>query len=148
LLNPIHHADTRAKMEQYRVEPYVVAADVYSIAPHTGRGGWSWYTGSAAWMYRLGLEGILGLRRAGANLVIDPHLPAGWPGFTATYRYGQTTYQIIVHNGGDLAEDATFQMIVDGDPVAGNLLALCDDGAVHQVEVTLGAQKTMGRGSL
>ena len=148
LLNPIHHADTRAKMEQYRVEPYVVAADVYSMAPHTGRGGWSWYTGSAAWMYRLGLEGILGLRRAGANLVIEPHLPAGWPGFTATYRYGQTTHQIIVHNGGDLAEDATFQMIVDGDPVAGNLLALCDDGAVHQVKVTLGAQRTMGRGSL
>ena len=98
LLNPIYHADTRVRMEQYKVAPYVVAADVYGVAPHTGRGGWTWYTGSAAWMHRLGLEGILGLRRAGASLVIEPHIPAAWPGYEVTYRYGQATYRIRVQN--------------------------------------------------
>lgn len=107
------------------------------MAPHTGRGGWTWYTGSAAWIYRLGLEGILGIRRAGANLVIEPHLPAGWPGYTATYRYGQATYQISVHNGGAPPEGMTSRMTVDGELAVGNLLALRDDGAVHQVEVML-----------
>ena len=100
LLNPIYHADTPVKVERYKVEPYVVAADVYGVAPHIGRGGWTWYTGSAAWMYRLGLEGILGLRRAGAGLVIEPHIPAGWPGYDVTYRYGQATYHICVRNRG------------------------------------------------
>ncbi len=135
LLNPIYHADTRARMEQYKVEPYVVAADVYGVAPHTGRGGWTWYTGSAAWMYRLGLEGILGIRRAGASLVIEPHIPAAWPGYDVTYRYGQATYQICVHNRGLLAEDTPWQMTVDGVSLPGNRLPLRDDGAVHQVEV-------------
>ena len=91
LLNPIYHADTPAKVARYKVEPYVVAADVYGVAPHIGRGGWTWYTGSAAWMYRLGLEGILGLQRRGAGLIIEPHIPAGWPGYEVTYRYGQAT---------------------------------------------------------
>ena len=100
LLNPIYHADTPAKVARYKVEPYVVAADVYGVAPHIGRGGWTWYTGSAAWMYRLGLEGILGLQRAGAGLIIEPHIPAGWPGYEVTYRYGQATYAICVRNDG------------------------------------------------
>jgi cellobiose phosphorylase len=135
LLNPIYPADTRARMEQYKVEPYVVAADVYGVAPHTGRGGWTWYTGSAAWMYRLGLEGILGIRRAGASLVIEPHIPAAWPGYDVTYRYGQTTYRIHAQKRIALTEDTPLQMTVDGKPVAGNRLPLHDDGAVHQVEV-------------
>ena len=101
LLNPIYHADTPAKMEQYKVEPYVVAGDVYAMAPHTGRGGWTWYTGSAAWMYRLGLEGILGIHRTGAALVIEPQIPAGWPGYEVTYRFGQATYRICVYNRRD-----------------------------------------------
>ena len=135
LLNPIYHADTPAKVARYKVEPYVVAADVYGVAPHIGRGGWTWYTGSAAWMYRLGLEGILGLQRAGAGLVINPHIPAGWPGYEVTYRYGQTTYAIGVRNDGPSNGDAPLDMTVDGQPVPGNLLALHDDGEVHQVQI-------------
>ena len=137
LLNPIYHADTPAAVERYKVEPYVVAADVYGVAPHTGRGGWTWYTGSAAWMYRLGLEGILGLHRAGAGLIIEPHIPAGWPGYEATYRYGQATYSICVQNDGPSGGNATLDMTVDGKPVRGNLLALRDDGEVHQVQIAL-----------
>ena len=139
LLNPIYHADTAAKVARYKVEPYVVAADVYGVAPHTGRGGWSWYTGSAAWMYRLGLEGILGLQRAGAGLIIEPHIPAGWPGYEVTYRYGLTTYTISVRNDGPSNEDAPLNMTVDGKPLPGNLLALYDDGEVHQVQIALRA---------
>jgi cyclic beta-1,2-glucan synthetase len=137
LLNPIYHADTPAKVERYKVEPYVVAADVYSVAPHTGRGGWTWYTGSAAWMYRLGLEGILGLHRAGAGLIIEPHIPAGWPGYEVTYRYGQATYAICVQNDGLSGGEASLDMTVDGLSVPGNRLALLDDGELHQVQITL-----------
>ncbi len=96
LLNPINHARTPAETQRYKVEPYVVAADVYSVAPHAGRGGWTWYTGSAAWMYRAGIEGILGLRREGAFLVVAPCLPAGWPGFRATVTLGASRYDISV----------------------------------------------------
>lgn len=137
LLNPIYHADTPARMEKYKVEPYVVAADVYGMPPHTGRGGWTWYTGSAAWMYRLGLEGILGLRRSGADLVIDPHIPAAWPGYTVTYRYKQTIYRICVYNRQAEDAESILQMTVDGESIVGNLLPLQNDGRDHQVEITL-----------
>ncbi len=140
LLNPIYHAGTPAEVERYKVEPYVVAADVYSVAPHTGRGGWTWYTGSAAWMYRLGLEGILGLHRAGAGLIIEPHIPAGWPGYDATYRFGNATYRIYVRNGRALDGDGPPDITVDGAPLPGNLLALHDDGEVHQVQIALGSR--------
>ena len=85
-------------VERYKVEPYVVAADVYSVSPHVGRGGWTWYTGSAGWMYRAGIEGILGIRREGAFLIVDPCIPAAWPGFEATVRLGATRYDIHVEN--------------------------------------------------
>ena len=98
LINPINHARTPEEIERYKVEPYVVAADVYSVSPHVGRGGWTWYTGSAAWMYRAGIEGILGIRREGAFLVVDPCIPAAWPGFDATVRLGATCYDIRVEN--------------------------------------------------
>jgi cyclic beta-1,2-glucan synthetase len=84
LLNPINHARKPEDAQRYKVEPYVVAADVYAVAPHVGRGGWTWYTGSAGWMYRAGIEGILGLRRRGNLLTVDPCIPAAWPGFKAT----------------------------------------------------------------
>ncbi len=96
LLNPINHARTPEEVDRYRVEPYAVAADVYATAPHTGRGGWTWYTGSAGWMYRAGIEGILGIRRQGACLVIDPCIPAEWPGFEATVTIESTVYAIRV----------------------------------------------------
>ena len=98
LLNPINHARTPAQVERYKVEPYVVAADVYAVAPHVGRGGWSWYTGAAGWMYRAGVEGILGIRREGAFLVIDPRIPAAWRGYTATVNLESTRYAIRVDN--------------------------------------------------
>ncbi|MDH3235319.1 MAG: glycosyl transferase, partial [Alphaproteobacteria bacterium] len=98
LLNPINHARTPEEAQRYKVEPYVVAADVYSVAPHAGRGGWTWYTGSAAWMYRAGVEGILGIRREGAFLVVDPCIPAAWPGFEATVKVESTHYGIRVEN--------------------------------------------------
>jgi cyclic beta-1,2-glucan synthetase len=98
LLNPINHAQTPEETERYKVEPYVVAADVYSVAPHVGRGGWTWYTGSAAWMYRGGIEGLLGLRREGAFLVVEPCIPASWPGFEATVKVGSSRYDIRVEN--------------------------------------------------
>ncbi len=136
LLNPVLHADTAAAVDRYKVEPYVIAADVYSVAPHTGRGGWTWYTGSAAWMYRLGIEGILGLRRTAGGLQIDPCIPPDWPGFEATYRHGSATYHIQVRRDGSSAAPT---ITVDGRPLAGNLVELHDDGAEHRVDVVSAA---------
>lgn len=96
LVNPIHHARTPEQVQRYRVEPYVVAGDVYSVAPHAGRGGWTWYTGAAGWMYRAGLEGILGIRREGMDLVVEPCMPAGWPGFEAVVHAGGARYDVRV----------------------------------------------------
>ncbi|MGO4332586.1 glucoamylase family protein [Cupriavidus sp. 2TAF22] len=96
MLNPINHARTAAAVECYKVEPYAVAADVYSVAPHVGRGGWTWYTGAAGWMHRAGMEGILGIRREGAWLVVAPAMPAAWPGFEATVKLGACYYAIRV----------------------------------------------------
>jgi cyclic beta-1,2-glucan synthetase len=96
MLNPINHALDAGAAERYKVEPYVVAADVYSVAPHVGRGGWSWYTGSAAWMHRAGVEGILGIRREGSRLLVVPTIPDAWPGFEATVRVGSTQCRIVV----------------------------------------------------
>ena len=98
LVNPINHARTPDEIQRYKVEPYVVAADVYSVPPHVGRGGWTWYTGSAGWMYRAGIEGILGIRREGAFLVVDPCIPASWPGFEATVNVDSAHFDIRVEN--------------------------------------------------
>ena len=98
LLNPINHGRTPAEVERYKVEPYVVAADVYSVAPHVGRGGWTWYTGSAAWMYRAGVEGILGIRREGGVIVIHPCIPPTWPGFSARIQLASSSYDIQIVN--------------------------------------------------
>jgi cellobiose phosphorylase len=96
LINPINHALNSEAAEVYKVEPYVVAADVYSVAPHAGRGGWTWYTGSAGWMYRAGIEGILGIRREGDVLVIEPCIPSQWPGFSARVEVEGTSWDISV----------------------------------------------------
>ncbi|MBC7497870.1 MAG: glycosyl transferase, partial [Sphingomonadaceae bacterium] len=100
LLNPINHARTAAEADHYRVEPYVVAADIYSVAPHDGRGGWTWYTGAAGWMYRAGVEGILGLRRTGGRVDLKPCLPADWPGVTLKLRLDGAEYDIQIVRGG------------------------------------------------
>ncbi|MEE8390945.1 MAG: hypothetical protein V3S14_09155, partial [Anaerolineae bacterium] len=119
LLNPIYHSDTPEKMMRHRVEPYVIAADVYSVEPHVGRGGWTWYTGSAGWMVRLGLEAILGLRREGQVLRINPCIPIDWPGYELTYRYGKTCYQIRVENP-DGVNQGVKQVTMDGDVLSGD----------------------------
>jgi cyclic beta-1,2-glucan synthetase len=125
LLNPVNHARTPAEAERYRVEPYVVAADVYSVAPHVGRGGWSWYTGSAGWMYRLIVESLLGITREGDYLRVDPRLPAAWPGFRFTYRRGAAVYRIAV------------RAAADGERAHQNLVQVLDDGREHTIELAL-----------
>jgi cyclic beta-1,2-glucan synthetase len=103
MLNPIEHARNLEESAIYRTEPYAVAADVYSLEGQAGRGGWTWYTGSAGWMYRVWLEEVLGFKLRGDRLVIEPAIPADWPGYTITFRYGRTEYRIEVENGGQPA---------------------------------------------
>jgi cyclic beta-1,2-glucan synthetase len=137
LLNPIYHADTPEKVARYRVEPYVVAADVYSVEPHVGRGGWTWYTGSGGWMYRLGVEAILGLRRVGNMLRIDPCIPRDWAGYELGYRYGETWYRINVENP-DGVNQGVRQVTLDGEKLDDRGVLLTDDGNHHQVRVVMG----------
>ncbi len=137
LLNPIHHADTPQKMELYKVEPYVVAADVYSVPPHVGRGGWTWYTGSSGWMYRLGLEAILGMRLEGGSLRIDPCIPKSWPGYEIVYRKGATTFRIRVENPSGVNRGVK-EIKLDGNPLPEGLIPLEEDGKEHEVYVRLG----------
>ena len=139
LINPVYHADTPEKIGHYRVEPYVVAADVYSVKPYLGRGGWTWYTGSASWMYRVGLEAILGLHRQGDKLLIQPCVPPDWPGYSIDYRFGNTIYHIHVENP-DGAYRAVSQMTMDGQPLTEKLIPLRDDGKEYKVSVILGSQ--------
>lgn len=137
LLNPIYHSDSRSKVARYRVEPYVVAADVYSMPPYTARGGWTWYTGSASWMYRVGIEWLLGLRREGDALRIAPCIPGGWPGYEATYRCGSAEYQIQVENPAGVSRGVK-QITLDGDPLPDDRVPLIDDGRRHAVRVEMG----------
>jgi cyclic beta-1,2-glucan synthetase len=137
MINPIYRADTPAKAAHYVVEPYVVAADVYGVSPHEGRGGWTWYTGSSGWMYRLGLEGILGLKREGASLRLEPHIPANWPGFKITYRYGRSRYEIVVENQTNGVE-RPLVVTLNGKRLADGVIPLQDDGRYHRVLVQLG----------
>jgi cyclic beta-1,2-glucan synthetase len=138
LLNPIGHADDPQRVARYRVEPYVVAADVYSRPPHVGRGGWTWYTGSAAWLYRVALEGLLGFRRSGDRLTIDPCIPPHWTHFELTYRHGSATYRVHLDNPQRVGRGVQ-SITVDGVTVH-NLptVELVDDGANHEVCVVLG----------
>ena len=99
LINPIGHGTTAEQTDTYKVEPYVMAADVYGVEPHTGRGGWTWYTGSAGWMYQLVLESFLGLRREGDTIWFEPCMPEEWPSFKIRYKYQDTVYKITVHRG-------------------------------------------------
>jgi cyclic beta-1,2-glucan synthetase len=136
-LNPILHADTSEKALLYRVEPYVVAADVYSVPPFTGMGGWTWYTGSSSWMYRLGLEGFLGLKKRGDRLEIDPQIPQEWPGFHITYRFGPTTYEIQVENPGHVHQGVK-QVSLNGQVLPDKSIPLSQDGGKYSVLVVLG----------
>jgi cyclic beta-1,2-glucan synthetase len=138
LLNPIAHGSRAEEQGVYGVEPYVVAADVYSQAPHTGRGGWTWYTGSASWMYRVALESLLGFQLRGDRLQIAPCLPARWPGFELTYRRGSTTYHIVVENPNGVQRGVA-RVTCDSTPLPDQEIPLVDDGTLHEVRVHLGS---------
>lgn len=146
MLNPISHARTKDNAERYKLEPYAVAADIYSTVPHIGRGGWSWYTGSAGWMQRVGVESILGLRVQSAFLYIDPCIPRDWPGFTATIRWKSSRYAVTVKNPSGVTKGVQSLkldgMLIDADIA----VTLIDDAMFHQVEVVLG--KTRKKSSL
>jgi len=137
MLNPINQANASGGVGRYRAEPYVLAADVSSVVPRAGRGGWTWYTGSAGWMYRLGLEGILGLQRVGKALRFAPCIPGDWRGYQIRYRYGRSVYQIEVTNP-EGAGRAVREVRLDGQVVPDGTIPLCDDGTPHQVTVLMG----------
>jgi cyclic beta-1,2-glucan synthetase len=139
ILNPINRASTRAGVYRYKVEPYVAAADIYAEPPHVGRGGWTWYTGSAGWMYRAGLEWLLGFRLRGAILHLDPCIPRAWRRFEITFRYHASRYEITVENPSGVTRGIA-SVEVDGAPLApgGTSLPLIDDGTTRRVRVLLG----------
>jgi len=139
ILNPINHASTRAGVHRYKVEPYVMAADVYAEAPHVGRGGWTWYTGSAGWMYQAGIEAILGFRLRGERLELEPCIPRAWPGYAIDFRYHSARYAIVVENPNGVSRGVA-SIEVDGLAQAGGVapIELVDDGATHHVRVVLG----------
>jgi cellobiose phosphorylase len=134
LLNPVHHGGSAKDIATYKVEPYVVAADVYAVPPHTGRGGWTWYTGSAGWMYRLLIETLLGVNLEGDRLRLAPRLPQAWPSLKIHYRYRQTVYHITISR---LAADAPgdTRIVVDGQEQPGATLPLIDDRREHFAEL-------------
>lgn len=131
LLNPILRTDNAEGMEAYRVEPYVLAGDVYGVAPHTGRGGWTWYSGAAGWLYRAGVEALLGLRRHGDELEIDPCLPEDWAGFSARLRCGKSCYEITVERR--TKAEAGPLVVLDGQRLGDRRIPFRDDGGRHTV---------------
>ena len=140
MLNPINHADSPVAIHRYKVEPYVVCADLYSMPPHVGRGGWTWYTGSAGWMYNVALEWLLGFRVRGESLVLDPCIPRGWRNFEITFRYRSARYDISVENPHGVCR-GVIAVKLDGDMLTGSqktLIPLVDDGGQHRVQVVLG----------
>ncbi len=138
MLNPITHTSSRAKVQRYKVEPYVLAGDVYAEPPHVGRGGWTWYTGSSGWLYRAGLESILGFRVRGQFLCIDPCIPRTWPGYSISFRYHSAIYQISVKNPTGICR-GVLSTSIDGKDFVGRVnIPLADDGATHQVLIVLG----------
>jgi cyclic beta-1,2-glucan synthetase len=138
LLNPIHHGNSRSAIHRYKVEPYVIAGDVYSEPPHAGRGGWTWYTGSAGWMYRGAVEWILGVRLRGTTLFLDPCIPPSWPGFEIKFRYHSARYEIKVENPQGVSRGIQ-HATMDGKPIRGkSAIFLVDDGTTHHISIAMG----------
>ncbi len=143
LLNPINHSSTRAGLHKYKVEPYVAVGDVYAVPPHTGRGGWTWYTGSAGWMYRAGLEAILGFKLKGERLIMDPSVPRWWREFEITYRRGRAVYQIKVENPLGLSHGVV-AVELDGVIQSQLEIVLSDEAKHHNVRVVMGEKAPTG----
>ncbi len=137
LLNPVNHSSTRAGLHKYKVEPYVAVGDVYAVPPHTGRGGWTWYTGSAGWMYRAGLESIVGFKLQGSTLKIDPCIPRWWREYEINYRRGAAMYRIKVENPLGISRGVA-SVELDGAVQTDGEISLTDDGKTHTVRVVLG----------
>ncbi|CZQ86184.1 glycosyl hydrolase 94 [Trichococcus palustris] len=137
LINPINNSRNQRECFTYKVEPYVMAADVYAVPPHSGQGGWTWYTGSAGWMYKAGLEYILGFQKHGATLLLDPCIPQKWPEYTIRYKYFDSIYNIKVKNPEGVNKGV--KTIGEGrETREGNVLELVNDGKVHDIEVLMG----------
>lgn len=134
MLNPLTHTDSAAGIAEYKVEPFVVAADVYTAPSQRGRGGWTWYTGSASWMYRIALEQLLGFTKEGNRVRIEPCVPDDWPGYAITYRWGTATYEFVIRDpAGIVARGARYT--IDGRHAPDGAVTLVDDGAAHSVIV-------------
>ena len=144
MLNPINHARSRTAAQRYRVEPYVVAGDVYSMPPHVGRGGWTWYTGSAGWMYRVGIEWILGLRVKADRLLLDPCIPSHWPGFEAIVRHKGAVYEITIENPNGLCKGIA-ELYLDGEPVEGSAIPFVPGGGTHKVRAIIGEARAIAQ---
>jgi cyclic beta-1,2-glucan synthetase len=140
IMNPVNHGSSNAAIHRYRVEPYVVCGDLYSMAANTGRGGWTWYSGSAGWMYRVAMEGILGFHVQGDNLKLDPCIPRSWPGFEITFRYRSSRYDIVVENPQNVSK-GILTIELDNSRISADslLIPLTGDGAIHSVRVVLGS---------
>ena len=138
MLNPINHMRSAEDMERYRVEPYAVAADIYAHPMHVGRGGWTWYTGSAGWMYQAAVQALLGLRRTGDTFSVTPCIPTVWPQYSFEWRAGRTRYRIVVSNPAHVCCGLA-SATLDGTPVDATAIPLHDDGGVHEVTVVIGA---------
>jgi cyclic beta-1,2-glucan synthetase len=139
IINPLSHTGNTGDIARYRTEPYVVAADVYSQPPHVGRGGWTWYTGSAAWMYRVGIEGILGLTMVRAALHVDPCIPKDWPEFSISFRRPRCDYRITVENP-ERVNHGVVRVELDGEEMKDGLIPIREDGRPHVARVVLGAR--------
>jgi len=141
MINPINHGKTEEEIGIYKVEPYVLAADVYARAPHAGRGGWTWYTGSAGWMYQLIIDSFLGMKQDANKLKFTPCVPEEWKTFTIHYRYWKTMYHIVFTQEklavGSSQLRGEMQVIVDGEKQADKTITLVDDEKEHNVEVKL-----------
>lgn len=137
MLNPINHSRTPADVDRYKAEPYVLAGDIYARPPHIGRGGWSWYTGSAAWLYRAGLESMLGLRQRGETFSVDPCIPSSWPEYAIRWRCRRTTYEISVSNPERHCR-GVLRASLDDVLVDVGAIPLVDDGQTHRVHIVMG----------
>lgn len=136
MINPVNHARTKNESMTYKVEPYVMAADVYAVYPNEGRGGWTWYTGAAGWMYRIGMDHLLGIKKQGNSILLDPCIPQSMNEYSIRYVYGSSVYNIAVKNPGH--KNTTVQkIIIDGKTTETNRIELVDDGRTHEVEAVM-----------
>jgi cyclic beta-1,2-glucan synthetase len=136
MINPIEHTRTKDEVKKYKIEPYAVAGDVYSVGNLAGRGGWSWYTGSSSWMYKVGIESILGLKVEENELKIEPHIPENWNEYSIRYRYGQSLYNIKIKNPNGKTSGVE-KMLINGREVQEKKVKLDGTGTTYEVEIEM-----------